>query len=57
MIRGGFRKRKDAWTFDQAKECITLYDKEQVSIEDLALHFNCSRNRIHNLLKSKGYIK
>jgi len=57
MITGGFRKRRDAWEFNQAKECIHLYDKEEKSIEELALHFNCSRNRIHNLLKSKGYIK
>lgn len=52
-----FKRRKDAWDFNAAKECIDLYNKEQVSIENLALHFNCSRNRIYNLLKSKGYIK
>ena len=50
-----FKQNKHAWPFDQAKECIKLYTKDSLSLEKLALHFNCSRGRIEHLLKSRGY--
>lgn len=42
-------------TTQQKSELLKLYIKDDMSIENLALHFNCSRECVVRVLNAYGY--
>ena len=56
MTRKTFTQKPNYWAPTDKLEAVRMYNKSECSISKIALHFECTREKVERMLKSQGYL-